>query len=202
MLRLVTPPAAPVVTLDEARQQCRVDVGDTSGDADLARFILAATARFDGRDGILGRALQPQTWELVCSRFPAERCHIALPLPPTISVASVKYLDTTETEQTFDPSLYRVVDNGSAGALIVLKQTATWPQPLVGVPDAVRVRFQAGYAAPYAIPEPIKQAILLLVDEWWENRSNAVVGTNADELPTGVLNLIAPFREYYDPEPV
>jgi len=66
----------------------------------------------------------------------------------------------------------------------------------------VRVRFVAGYAAPYVIPEPIRHAILLLVDAWFENRSDAVVGALVDHLPQGVLDLIAPHREYYQPEPV
>jgi uncharacterized phiE125 gp8 family phage protein len=201
MLRLITPPADPVVTLEEARTQCRVDAGSTADDADLTRLVAAATARLDGREGILGRALQPQTWDLVVPHFPAERCAIALPLPPTISVASVKYLDTTEAEQTLDPALYRVVEGGSEASRIVLKLGATWPQTAVG-PDAVRVRFQAGYAAPYVIPEPIRHAILLLVDTWFENRSDVVVGATVADLPQGVLDLIAPHREYYAPEPV
>jgi hypothetical protein len=179
ILRLISAPVNPCVTLAEAREQCRVDDGDTSQDGKLLLFIAAATARFDGEGGLLGRCLRAQTWELVASHFPgnpdgyfynAHRGRIALPLPPTQSVLSITYLDTTETVQTFDPSLYRVIDGGDEGS--------------------------------YIVPKLVRQAILLTVTNWFENRSDAVVGTNAMELPGGVADIVAPLRKIYNPEPV
>lgn len=223
MLRLITAPVLDVVTLAEARAQCRVDIDNTDEDTLISRYVAAAVARFDGRDGILGMALRPQTWDLIVPRFPggfytgvdadgagwaasgwAWQGRIALPLPPTISVTSVKYLDETETERTLDPACYRVIDGGGAGAQIVLKTGYTWPSTVVA-PDAVRVRFVCGHAAAPAVPalpEEIRQAVLLLVGEWYSNRSNAIVGTTAVELPTAAAMLIAPYRQIYEPEAV
>jgi uncharacterized phiE125 gp8 family phage protein len=217
ILRLISAPVNPCVTLAEAREQCRVDDGDTSQDGKLLLFIAAATARFDGEGGLLGRCLRAQTWELVASHFPgnpdgyfynAHRGRIALPLPPTQSVLSITYLDTTETVQTFDPSLYRVIDGGDEGSYIVPKLGIAWPQTAFAI-DAVRVRFTAGYGTtnvnePPAgiVPELVRQAILLTVTNWFENRSDAVVGTNAMELPGGVADIVAPLRKIYNPEPV
>ena len=65
MLRLVTAATEPILTLEEAKLHLRVDHDD---DDDLIEALVAAvTARLDGRDGILGRCLRAQTWELVLS---------------------------------------------------------------------------------------------------------------------------------------
>jgi hypothetical protein len=56
MLRLVTLPNKSVLTHDEAKAHLRVD------DTLITALIAAATARLDGRDGILGRCLRSETW--------------------------------------------------------------------------------------------------------------------------------------------
>lgn len=226
MLRLIAGPTESVVTLAQARAQCRVDEVNTDEDATLLLYIVAATRRLDGGGGILGRCLRPQTWELIVPRFPAAtqgswhypagsydiRGAIRLPLPPTISVLSVKYLDEAEVLQTLSPTLYRVtVPGDDEGAQIKPVIGATWPLTVQDAPDAVRVRFRAGYRSsdsplaspePNVVPEEIQQAILLTVGSWFENRSDDVVGTNAMPLPSGVAALIAPYRLIFEHEAV
>ena len=83
----------------------------------ITSLVTAITAHLDGADGILGRALAPQTWELVEPAFPAKA--ISLPLPPLIAVESVKYLDQAREEQTVAPDKYRIIASGWGRALIV-----------------------------------------------------------------------------------
>src|SRR6185503_2523734 len=85
---------------------------------------------------------------------------LKVPLPPLVSVDSVKYLDTDGTEQTVDPASYVVSGIGGQG-YITLASGAAWPT--VGAfPDPVVIRFTAGEWEPDGIvPEGIKQAILL-----------------------------------------
>lgn len=192
MLRLVTAPTADVVTLAQAKLHLRVDHDDD--DAVIAGLIAAAVARLDGRDGILGRALASQTWDYCLPEFPTEeQGAIALPLPPTVSVASVKYLDTTGAEQTVSSSDYVVAEGGYGGA-IVLPLAYAWSIATAIRPDAVRVRFTAGYAS---VPKPIVQAVLLMVGDWYEQRGNALVGVSAAVMPIAVDALIAPYRLIY-----
>jgi uncharacterized phiE125 gp8 family phage protein len=212
MLRLIEGPADPVVTLAEARLQCRVDDGNTADDAAIERYVAAATQRLDGRDGLLGMCLRPQTWELLTPQFPAGRNPLYLPLPPTLSVVSIKYLDTTEAEQTVSTDNYRAILGGNEPTRIIPTLAASvWPIAALDVPDAVRVRFTAGHdysdsppdsPEPEVVPEPIKQAILLLASHWYENRADAAVGAAAMPIPQGVYDLIAPYRQFYAPEPV
>jgi uncharacterized phiE125 gp8 family phage protein len=55
----------------------------------------------------------------------------------------------------------------------------------------------AGYGGSHTVPEPIKQAILLLVGAWFENREAVLTGTIVATLPFAVDALLAPYRVVY-----
>jgi uncharacterized phiE125 gp8 family phage protein len=76
-LHLITAPLAYPVSLQETKSFLRVDAADE--DATILSLIASATAYLDGADGIMGRALVEQTWELRDCEFGE---WIAVPLPP------------------------------------------------------------------------------------------------------------------------
>jgi len=163
MLVLVTPPD-PIVTRDEAKKHLRIDHVDD--DAYIDALVETATASIDGRDGWLGRALAPQTWDLRLDRNTVwQGSAVRLPLPPLISVEWIKYRDRDGGEQTYAAGNYRVSGVGTYGA-VSLRSGAVWPAVDDG-DDAVTIRFRAGYQAgdppAAAVPAPIKHAILLMV---------------------------------------
>lgn len=184
-LILVTAPAAEPITLTEAKAHLRVT--GTDEDTLIAALIAAARQNLDGRDGWLGRSLMPQTWELRLYAFPAS---ITIPLPPLQSVDSIKYIDLDGDEQTLDPALYQVV--AGEPARIVPAYGQTWPSTRCQ-PEAVRVRFTAGYADAASVPAPIKAAILLNVGTLYRDRETVNIGNIVAELPTVSL-LLSPFR--------
>jgi uncharacterized phiE125 gp8 family phage protein len=166
-LTLVAPPAAAPVSLAEAKAHLRV-LG-TAEDMLIGALVTAATAHFDGRQGVLGRSLVTQTWEVRYNAFPGvPRGRMELPLPPLQSVVSIKYLDGLGTETTLDPAAY-VVEPGHHTGRVRPSYGLTWPTAR-DEDGAVRIRFIAGYGGKEAVPSPIKQAILLLVGHWWINR--------------------------------
>lgn len=193
MLRLVTAPTGDIITVAQFKTHARIDV--TDDDTLIQGYINAAIDHLDGRDGILGRALRPQTWDYITDSFP--RRGIELPTPPTISVDSVKYLDTSYTEQTLATANYRVVQGGSGGSVIRLADGYTWPV-LPCEPDAVRVRFQCGYSDDSSglttVPEAIRQAVYLIVAHWYENREE-VSEVEMSRIPMGAKALLSTYTE-------
>ncbi|RMF11098.1 MAG: hypothetical protein D6773_00370 [Alphaproteobacteria bacterium] len=187
-VRTVAPAVTPV-SLAEAKAHLNVDFADD--DALITALIDAATEYFDGWSGTLGRALITQTWQQAMSAFPAS-VRLWLPLAPVQSITSVQYYDAADVLQTFAASNYRLQADG-AGPYIELVSGASWPN--VGVrDDAVIVTFVAGYGNTGAdVPEPIRQAILLLIGHLYENREAVTVGVSAADLPLGVSHLVAPF---------
>lgn len=165
-LQRIAAPAAEPVSLAEAKVHLRV-IHDAE-DASISRMIRAAREHLDGRDGILGRALVTQTWELVMDSFPVGP--IQIPLPPLQSITSVKYLDADGQEQTLATSDY-VVDVASEPGWIA--PVDVWPVTFDTV-NAVRIRFVAGYGDASAVPAALAQAILLAVGDLWANRQTGV----------------------------
>lgn len=185
-LKLITAPTAEPVTLQEAKDHLRVD--STDDDALISAIITAARQHLDGRDGILSRALMPQTWDYSIDRFP-DGDTITLPLAPVQSVTSVKYVDPDGAQQTFSSDNYALGADLDWSPRVILGWGKRWPS-VRAVPEAVTVRVVAGYAS---VPRPICQALLLLIGHWHEHREAVMEGTFR-EVPTTVSALLTPYR--------
>lgn len=188
-LKVITPPAVEPVTLAETKLHLRVT---TSADDDQITALIT-TAR-ELVEQSLSRALISQTLELVLDSWPGST--IILPRPPLVSVTSIVYTDDAAADATFASTNY-LVDADSTPGRIRLKSGKTWPSTTLQDLNAVRVRYVAGYgAAGTNVPQPIRQAILLLIGDWYENREATIVaqGMTATPLPNGVEALLWPYR--------
>ncbi|HEU4986868.1 MAG TPA: head-tail connector protein [Rhizobiaceae bacterium] len=189
---LVTPPAVPLWTAEEAIARLHLLVDSTDDNALIDHYIEAATAHLDGYSGILGRALVTQTWRIDASAwgFP----FIRLPLAPVQSV-TVKYFDGANIEQTLAADQYEFFSD-ALGPRIARAPSASWPS-LYARSDAVRVTFIAGYGgAATDVPASIRQAVLMLAAHWYTNRE-AVAEQGMASIPMGVDALIAPYRRHW-----
>lgn len=172
-------PAAEPVTLTEVKNQLRI-VGSDEDDQ-LNALILRAT---DYTENILQRALIEGTCDLYADRFPSrDDIPIAIPLPPLISITSIKYYDNQGVEQTWSNTLYTVDTDQDYCALVYPNENESYPSTR-DFPKSVHVEYVAGYedsgASPVVesdnVPNEIKQAILLLIGHWYENRESSTAG--------------------------
>ncbi len=184
-LELVTPPETRLLDLDQVKQD--LDIDSAAYDAKVTRMMIAAESYLDGRDGVLGRCLRPQTWKLSLPVF--SDC-IELPLPPTSSVEMIEYYDDDEVLQTLATSQYSIIAGGYLGDKIIPADDVTYPNTYTR-PDAVQITFVAGYQdaeSPEneAVPENIRIAAMMLCKSWYDEPGAPV--------PDVVDRLIAPFR--------
>jgi uncharacterized phiE125 gp8 family phage protein len=183
-LTLVTPPATEPVSLPEAKAHLRVD--GTDEDTLINTLITAAR---EYCEQIQGRSYITQTWELTLDAWPAEP-EIRLPRPPLQSVAWVQYRDQSGIEYTLDPPAY-VVDSRSEPGRIVLASGQSWPPVTLYPAGAITVRFTAGYGDAAAVPQRVRQAILLLVGHWYANREAVLIGSISKEIEMSVHALLS-----------
>lgn len=177
---VITPPAA-LVGLEEAKAHLRLT---TNGEDDLVTaYIAAACAWVDGPAGWLGRSLGTQTLELRTSAF---GCSERLPYGPVQAIDEIKYVDPQGVEQELTDGFELVADH------LVLSHGASWPA-VRGDPHGVRIRYVAGEDVP---PLTAKQAVLLLIGQWFRNRMAVNVGNIVNEMPFGVEALLAPLRRF------
>jgi uncharacterized phiE125 gp8 family phage protein len=133
-LRLITPPSGYPVTATEVKENSRWDGTDLDGI--INTHIATATALVQK---YAGRAIKPQTWELVLDAFSDS---IMLPLGPVTSITSITYYDTDEVLQTLATDQY-VLDNVADPAWIVRPTDVTYPGVADGVNNVI-IRFLAG----------------------------------------------------------
>ena len=200
-LRVITGPSSEPVTIDLARQHCRIDAG--YDDALIAMYVTGARIE---AEAYLNRALFMQrlqyaiTWAppptatpLVPQSLivfplnwpPLVKRPIELPRAPAVSVEQIMWgpIDDMQLADADDYDLNLNVEPG---------YIAVKPQLLPRIPQqSMVIDFTAGYDAadPAAVPMPIRMAILVGTAHYYENRGDVPA-----EMPAAFYRLLDPFR--------
>lgn len=182
---VTVPPTAEPVSLAAAKAQCLVVGDDSLDELSLTAFIGAAREHVEA---YTGTKIGAQTVVMRCARWSDL---VALPTAPVTSIASIKYLDGNGDEQTLDPAAYEAVLAGLSPQ-VRAKVGRCFPATACA-DDAIRVEAVAGYSS---APKPIVLSMLLLINQWYENRSPAVVGAAVNEMPNTVEQLLANYRKF------
>jgi hypothetical protein len=208
---LTEEPESEPVTLAEAKTQLALETAED--DALLALLISAARRHVED---YCNRGIVQQTWEAVLDAFPScsqpayqmhtcrrpgsvtcstcRACQLWIELPhghlATLedddpAVESITYVDSSGVTQTLASTEYSI-DTVSVPGRVHLAYGKSWPTTRQQW-DAVRVTYVVGWAAD-SVPASIKQAILLLVSQMYEKRTEEV------ELDMAGRALLSPFR--------
>jgi uncharacterized phiE125 gp8 family phage protein len=178
-LKLVMAPSEEPVSLAEVKAYLRID--GTDFDTLLTGLIKAAR---EYCENFQNRAFVTQTWELTMDEFPD--LPLKLPKPPLQSVVSIKYTDQNGAETVFDPSNY-LVDPVSEPGRIAFAYGKSWPSVTLQPVNGVKIQFVAGYGAASAVPENVKQAMMIFVANRFEN-------PDREDVPDVVHSLLWPER--------
>ena len=162
-----------------------------STEDDLINALITAAREYC--EGVTGRALATQTIEAYLNDFPCQN-EIELPKAPLQSVTSIKYKDNAGTETTMTANTQYIVDLESDVGRIVLPYGENWPSFTPYTVNPVKIQFVAGYTTANPIPKSIKQAMLLLVGHWYENREAINVGNITKEIEFAVKALLSMYR--------
>jgi len=201
-VEVIDGPTYEPITRAQAKTWCRIDADITDED-DLIDDLITRARRYI--EGKTSRALAPQTLRAVFDGFPSDRV-LTLPRFPLISVDSVTYDDASGNEQTFSSSSYRAVTHSAPGAIYA---PGGWPATQPG-PGTVRVQYDAGSWVPNnsgegedpavnsePLREDARQALLYLINHWYERRDAAIIGASLAELPDALRNLILSLKIWY-----
>lgn len=180
---LLTAPAVEPVSLAEAKAFLRVD-HDDDDDVILA---LASASRVH-IETQTRRALITQGWRLSFDAWPADG-RVAVVPGPLRELGAARVFDFNGAAHAVD--VQNFVPDLAASALAF----APWAVPAPGrLAAGIELDVTVGYGdAATGVPEPLRQAVRLLIAHWYENRGLAALGT-VTVLPTTVAALIAPYR--------
>ena len=172
------------VSLTEAKSHLKVD---TSADDTYITSIIKAATQLS--EEYTNRFFIDTVIEQTCSSFADLQ---TLFKSKVSAVASVKYYDSDNSSQTLDSAIYDVQLNYEP-AQIQLADNQNFPS-ITKRNDAVVARYTVGYGAASDVPEIIKQAILLTIANFYQNRNSVVVGRIATELPMNVKWLLDTYK--------
>lgn len=187
LLVQATAPTGFAVSKDDVKANARIDHADH--DALIDRLIKSATNYIEDQTG---RKLISQNWKYFMDRSPSSRL-IALPLAPVQSLEEISYIDVAGIKQTA----------ATAGFNLYASTDDAWIEPIAGTswpatqcrPDALSITFKAGYGdTAAAIPEALRQAIILLVCHWLANPEASTMGAVSKETDFSVSALLEPFH--------
>jgi uncharacterized phiE125 gp8 family phage protein len=186
-VKVITPPTAEPITLQEAKDHLRQPFDDE--DDYIAALIPAARGMLEK---LTQRHLMPQVVEFA---VPAWGYGIRAQAAPFRELVSVSYTDTGGAPAEMDlAGVY--VDPYIEPALIGLPYGGTWPEAQAGTLRVVRAA--VGYADAASVPAPLKQWMLLAIAAMYDHRSATVTGVSVSALPEDFMHwLWHPHRVYF-----
>jgi uncharacterized phiE125 gp8 family phage protein len=171
---LVTAAVETPVSLDAMKEHLRVDGSDS--DVLISSYMSAAVASLESETGML---LATQTWN---EAFQYPTRDVYLGILPVQALASVKYFDTDNAEQTATLSDF-VLYKSDDWAFV---RSDNWPSTY-DRPDAITMQLTAGFGS--SVPENLQHAMRLIVGHWFQNRED-VSEMSLKEIPRAASHLI------------
>ena len=174
-----------ILTTAEAKTHLKVDTD--ADDTYIDNLVSAATESaqiFTNRYFINTTITQHgDTWSDIATLFKSK----------VSSITHIKYFDSDNTEQTLATSVW-LSDINHQPARIGLKPNQSFPS-LADRINAVNCKYVVGYgSAASDVPEGIREGVLLIVGNLYENRQEVVVGRIATELPKSAQYLLEQYK--------
>ncbi len=186
-LLLTSGPALEPVSLIEAKAHLRIDHGDE--DDLISSLITAARIHLEAR---LGLAFVSQQWLLVLDEWP-RGAELSLPLSPVQSIDGLSLYDEEGGASLIAPEFY-ALDALSQPARLIWRGHAVRPVPGRSW-NGIEISLTAGFgAAADDVPQPLRQAVLLLVAHWYEHRQPVGLASETAEIPQMILMLTNAYR--------
>lgn len=187
MLTEETPVPLVALPVEEMKDHLRMGSGfadDGLQDGLIETYLRAAMAAIEGR---IGKMLFQRRFLLVldCWRDGEQ----ALPVSPVSGIVSLTLVDGAGGEVSVPATAYRLVKDLHRPRLAGKGASL----PAIPSEGSVKVIFDAGFGAAWTdIPVDLRQAVLLLAGEFYEQRHDD--GAQAAGLPFGVVTLIERWR--------
>ncbi len=172
------------VSLTEAKSHLKVD---TSADDTYITAIIKAATQLS--EEYTNRFFIDTVIEQTCSSFAELQ---TLFKSKVSAVAHVKYYDNDNSLQTLSATIYDAQLQYEPSQ-IQLANNQSFPS-ITKRNDAVVARYTVGYGSASDVPEIIKQAILLTIGNFYQNRNSVVIGRISTELPLNVKWLLDTYK--------
>ena len=194
IITTTTAPAVEPVSTAEVKSHLRLSTtaaeaaAYTTEDDLLDRLITVSRTQAEQETG---RRFITQTLTMYLNSWPDER-YIKIPYP-TLQSAVVTY--RLEDDTDYDETLSTVdTDIASEPGRVVLQPNESWPSGTLYTDRPIKIVFVCGYGLAADVPEGIKSAILMKIEDMYENRGEVVIGVSVSRINDAVDSLLRQYR--------
>ncbi len=181
----VTPTSGKAISTADAKTHCSIDLAENAHDRKIDALVRAAVLMFQRETGY---QLLTSVDDYVIDKFPDNGCDIPIPRYPLASVASVKYQDGDDAEQTLTSTKYIVGITRTPPLISLDAAESAWPDT-AQESEAVTIQMTTGYGTAADIPDDIQTCLLMMVSHWFENRE-ASSEKRLTDIPLGAVSLM------------
>lgn len=167
-----------LLPLADVKEFLRVD---HDAEDDLITALVGAAIA--DAENMTGRVLGLRISQLVADDWESQ----TFAFGPIASISAVEYYDGTNTLQTLNPNAYWFDIQTVPGRITFLSPPSVYSDRH----NAVQITAQVGHGT---LPPGIRQAVLLTVGHFYENRQTVTVGAAPHEVPMAVRHLLNPYR--------
>ena len=185
LILLSGPPIEPI-SVAEAKAHLRVD--GSAEDTLISSLITTSRLHVEAA---LSCALISQSWAYLLDDWPPGG-QVTLPMYPIESIDLVQVYDADDNVAIVPPEDY-LLDGAGMPPRLVRRNDTAWPAAGRSA-NGVEIRYTAGYGpAASDVPEPVRQALHLLVAHWYEHREPAGCENGAVRIPPAISSLLSPY---------
>lgn len=185
-VEILQQPTLEVITIDEVKDQLKIE--DNEEDSLLLQYLETATVHAEDYAGIYIRTRPIKFW---FDDFPS--VDLKLYASPITAITKVEYYDTANvlTEYTLSD-----VDFDKFSGKVRPVFGKSWPSVYERY-NAVGIEATSGFTQA-TLPTPIKQAVLMLVGHFYENReaTSSRIADSSRELQFSFKALLDPYRRH------
>ena len=190
---LKTPRTTSALSLDEAKNHLRIPTGITEEDDYLQALIDTAT---DVADKYCNISIMQQTYVQYADKWEdtIQLFHSPIEGSGAVDMVQVEYIATGDgtTYSTWAITNYKF-DKYSCPTRLVHENGKDYPS-IEDIINAIKIEYKVGYGTASDVPKGIKQALLIMVGQWYENRQEAIVGRSVGTIPMTATYILDKYR--------
>ena len=180
--KIKTGVSSELLSLSEAKSHLRI--GNSDYDTYVGSLIPVARKAVENFTNLL---IGEQTWNLYQDVL---KFQTTISKVPVNSIESFSYLNQDNELKTMANHTTVYEDLKSKPARIAVEDV---PDLFDEGYNQIIIEFKAGITD---LPETLKQAMLLMIGHWFENRQDVVTGTQVNEIPETSKYLMLPYIHY------
>lgn len=189
---LKTPRTTSALTLAEAKNHLRIPTGITEEDDYLQALIDTAT---DVADKYCNISIMQQTYVQYADKWDdtIQLFHSPIEGSGAADMVEVEYIGEGNTTYSTWAITQYIFDKYTCPLRLMAAPNVVYPD-IENRLNAIKIEYKVGYGTASDVPKGIKQALLIMVGQWYENRQEAIVGRSVGTIPMTATYILDKYR--------